>query len=124
MTLDETTMASKQLESIIATMPSATAKEETINLSSIHRDIKRTKKRLAVKIVASATEDIKEELKRWDILLNRLSHSFSDQLEKSTYEVLNDLIKAGEAFRFAKGGRHYVKATAKFKMALLITLEN
>lgn len=57
-------MASKQLESIIATMPSATAKEDAINLSSIHRDIKRTKKRLTVKIVASATEDIKEELKK------------------------------------------------------------
>lgn len=46
--------------------------------------------------VLKDNEDIKEELKRWDILLNRLSHSFSDQLEKSTYEVLNDLIKAGE----------------------------
>ncbi len=40
------------------------------------------------------------------------------------YEGKENLIKVGEAFRFAKGGRHYVKATAKFKMALLITLEN
>lgn len=40
------------------------------------------------------------------------------------YEGKENLIKAGESFRFAKGGRHYVKAAAKFKMALLITLEN
>lgn len=40
------------------------------------------------------------------------------------YEGKEHTIKAGESFRFAKGGRHYVKAPAKFKMALLITLEN
>lgn len=32
-------------------------------------------------------------------------------------------IKAGENFHFAKGGLHSVKATKKFKMALLLTLE-
>lgn len=32
-------------------------------------------------------------------------------------------IQAGENFRFAKGGLHSVKATRKFKMALLLTLE-
>ena len=32
-------------------------------------------------------------------------------------------IKAGENFHFAKGGRHYVKANSRFKMALLLTLE-
>lgn len=39
------------------------------------------------------------------------------------YEGKEYLIKAGENFHFAKGGRHYVKATEKFKMALLLTLE-
>ena len=32
-------------------------------------------------------------------------------------------IKAGENFKFAKGGLHSVKATEKFKMPLLLTLE-
>ncbi len=32
-------------------------------------------------------------------------------------------IKTGENFHFAKGGLHSVKATKKFKMALLLTLE-
>ena len=31
-------------------------------------------------------------------------------------------IKAGENFKFAKNGKHYVKADEKFKMALLLTL--
>ena len=39
------------------------------------------------------------------------------------YEGEDHLIKAGENFHFAKGGRHSVKATEKFKMALLLTLE-
>lgn len=39
------------------------------------------------------------------------------------YEGKEHSIKAGENFHFAKGGRHYVKATKKFKMALLLTLE-
>ena len=39
------------------------------------------------------------------------------------YEGKEYPIKAGENFHFAKGGRHYVKATSRFKMALLLTLE-
>lgn len=39
------------------------------------------------------------------------------------YEGKDHLIKAGENFHFAKGGMHSVKATGKFKMALLLTLE-
>ena len=38
------------------------------------------------------------------------------------YEGQEHVIKAGENFHFAKGGRHWVKATEKFKMALLLTL--
>ena len=39
------------------------------------------------------------------------------------YEGQEHTIKAGEQFHFAKGGLHSVKATKKFKMALLLTLE-
>lgn len=39
------------------------------------------------------------------------------------YEGKDHPIKAGENFHFAKGGMHSVKATGKFKMALLLTLE-
>lgn len=39
------------------------------------------------------------------------------------YEGKEFPIKAGENFHFAKGGLHSVKATKKFKMALLLTLE-
>lgn len=39
------------------------------------------------------------------------------------YEGEDHPIKAGENFHFAKGGLHSVKATEKFKMALLLTLE-
>lgn len=39
------------------------------------------------------------------------------------YEGKEYPIKAGENFHFAKGGLHSVKATARFKMALLLTLE-
>lgn len=39
------------------------------------------------------------------------------------YEGNEHKIKAGENFRFAKNGKHYVKADGRFKMALLITLE-
>ncbi len=39
------------------------------------------------------------------------------------YEGKEYPIKAGENFKFAKQGRHYVKATEKFKMALFLTLE-
>ena len=39
------------------------------------------------------------------------------------YEGKEHPIKAGENFHFAKGGLHSVKATRKFKMALLLTLE-
>ncbi|MDD6666441.1 MAG: cupin domain-containing protein [Lachnospiraceae bacterium] len=39
------------------------------------------------------------------------------------YEGVDHPIKAGENFHFAKGGLHSVKATKKFKMALLLTLE-
>ncbi|MBQ3586393.1 MAG: cupin domain-containing protein [Synergistaceae bacterium] len=40
------------------------------------------------------------------------------------YEGKEHRIKAGENFKFAKNGRHYVKAEGKFKMALLLTLED
>ncbi|MBR6900864.1 MAG: cupin [Synergistaceae bacterium] len=39
------------------------------------------------------------------------------------YEGKEYLIKAGENFKFAKNGKHFVKADGKFKMALLMTLE-
>ena len=39
------------------------------------------------------------------------------------YEGTEHPIKAGENFHFAKAGIHSVKATKKFKMALLLTLE-
>lgn len=39
------------------------------------------------------------------------------------YEGQEHTIKAGENFCFAKGGRHWVRADGKFKMALLLTLE-
>lgn len=39
------------------------------------------------------------------------------------YEGQDHAIHAGENFHFAKGGLHSVKATKKFKMALLLTLE-
>jgi quercetin dioxygenase-like cupin family protein len=39
------------------------------------------------------------------------------------YEGKEHPIKAGENFHFAKAGLHSVKATRKFKMALLLTLE-
>ena len=39
------------------------------------------------------------------------------------YEGKEHTIKAGENFHFAKAGLHSVKATKKFKMALLLTLE-
>lgn len=39
------------------------------------------------------------------------------------YEGLEHTIKAGEQFHFAKGGLHSVKASKRFKMALLLTLE-
>ncbi len=39
------------------------------------------------------------------------------------YEGTDHAIRAGENFHFAKGGLHSVKATKKFKMALLLTLE-
>ena len=39
------------------------------------------------------------------------------------YEGQDHAIRAGENFHFAKGGLHSVKATKKFKMALLLTLE-
>ena len=40
-----------------------------------------------------------------------------------TYEGREHNISAGENFHFAKGGLHSVKATERFKMGLLITLE-
>lgn len=39
------------------------------------------------------------------------------------YEGKDHIIKAGENFCFAKGGMHAVKASKRFKMALLLTLE-
>lgn len=39
------------------------------------------------------------------------------------YEGKEHKIKAGENFHFAKGGLHSVRATERFKMALLLTLE-
>ena len=39
------------------------------------------------------------------------------------YEGKEHTIKAGENFKFAKNGKHWVKADGKFKMALLLTLE-
>lgn len=38
------------------------------------------------------------------------------------YEGQEHRIKAGENFKFAAGGKHWVKADSRFKMALLMTL--
>ena len=38
------------------------------------------------------------------------------------YEGQEHRIKAGENFKFAAGGKHWVKADGRFKMALLMTL--
>lgn len=40
-----------------------------------------------------------------------------------SYEGKDHVVCVGENFHFAKGGLHSVKATKKFKMALLLTLE-
>ena len=40
------------------------------------------------------------------------------------YEGKEHVIKAGENFKFAKNGKHSVKANGKFKVALLLTLED
>lgn len=39
------------------------------------------------------------------------------------YEGEEHHIKAGKSFHFAKAGRHSVRATSRFKMALLLTLD-
>ena len=39
------------------------------------------------------------------------------------YEGEEFPIKAGENFRFVKGGLHYVKATTQFKMAVVASLQ-
>ena len=39
------------------------------------------------------------------------------------YEGKEYPIKAGENFKFARNGTHWVKADGRFKMALLLTLE-
>ncbi len=39
------------------------------------------------------------------------------------YEGTEHILKQGENFKFAKNGKHYVKANSKFKMALLLTIE-
>lgn len=39
------------------------------------------------------------------------------------YEGKEHVIHAGENFRFARGGKHYVRADKRFKMALFLTLE-
>lgn len=40
------------------------------------------------------------------------------------YEGREYTIKAGENFKFAKNGRHYVKSPGKFKMAILLAMED
>lgn len=45
------------------------------------------------------------------------------QYSRKRKEVLLMIRKAGENFHFAKAGLHSVKATKRFKMALLLTLE-
>ncbi|MBR0256416.1 MAG: cupin domain-containing protein, partial [Synergistaceae bacterium] len=40
------------------------------------------------------------------------------------YEGSEHKIMAGENFKFVKNGRHYVKAEKRFKMAILLTLED
>ena len=39
------------------------------------------------------------------------------------YEGAEYVIKAGENFKFAKNGRHWVKANGRFKMALLLVID-
>ena len=45
------------------------------------------------------------------------------EIEIRRSDIMNEAIKAGENFHFAKAGLHSVKATKRFKMALLLTLE-
>ena len=45
------------------------------------------------------------------------------EIEIRRTDCMNEVVKAGENFHFAKGGMHSVKATNKFKMALLLTLD-
>ncbi len=39
------------------------------------------------------------------------------------YEGKEHILHAGESFKFAKNGKHYVRVNQNFKMALLLTLE-
>ena len=39
-----------------------------------------------------------------------------------TYEGVENLVRAGQTFKFDAGGRHAVRADRRFKMALLVTL--
>lgn len=39
------------------------------------------------------------------------------------YEGQEHTLRAGETFCFAKGGKHFVKAKERFKMALLLILD-
>lgn len=39
------------------------------------------------------------------------------------YEGKEYVLKKGESFRFARGGRHYVRAEKRFRMSLTLTLE-
>ena len=39
------------------------------------------------------------------------------------YEGAEHVIKAGENFKFAKNGRHWVKANGRFKMELLLVID-
>lgn len=39
-----------------------------------------------------------------------------------TYEGVENLVRAGQTFKFDAGGRHAVRADKRFKMALLLTL--
>lgn len=39
------------------------------------------------------------------------------------YEGAEHALKAGECFKFARNGRHWVRADGRFKMALLLTLD-
>lgn len=39
-----------------------------------------------------------------------------------TYEGVENLVRAGQTFKFDAGGRHAVRADKRFKMALLVTL--
>ena len=89
------------------------AEEKIVNLDIMHND-----KMKFVLMAFDAGRGLSEHAAPGEALIFAL-----DGEAVIGYEGKEHLITAGENFHFAKGGLHSVKATKKFKMALLLTLE-